>query len=407
MPKVKTTLPLLALTGAALLSALAVRAAPPDLAAVVQAAYQRYPQRPVGAAMRLRGDAIRQQASSLLAGDPAIMLRHENDAYTDDNGFRQWEGGVELPLWLPGQRHSRNQVALATSGEADGLARLQRWRVAGDMRELLWALQIAATSRQLADQAVASAEVLESDVKKRYQAGELARTDLILAQKEALLRRSDRLSAAAEHATLLQQYQSWTGLAELPITIDEPATAQQTISDDHPALGAARLSVSRARAQRDQVRTERRANPLLTLGGKSERAESGLSYDTALVVAVNVPLGTRSQSAVQTAEAEFSLSEATAELAQVRRDLEDDLIRTREDRQQATQALQLAEQQHTLASEGLRLTQRGFELGENDLFTLLQARTQALGSERELRLRRLELGRAIARYNQALGVLPE
>jgi outer membrane protein TolC len=55
----------------------------------------------------------------------------------------------------------------------------------------------------------------------------------------------------------------------------------------------------------------------------------------------------------------------------------------------------------------LRLTRRGFELGESDLFTLLQARAQALAAERDLRLRRLELGRATARFNQALGVIPE
>ena len=398
---------LLMLTCAALLHP-AANAEPPTLAAVVEAGYERYPQRPISAAMRLQGEAIRQQAASLLAGDPAVMLRHENDAYTDDNGFRQWEGGLDLPMWLPGQRHSRGQVAQATDSEADGLQRAQRWRVAGDVRELLWSLWIAATSLELADQAVASAQVLEKDVEKRYRAGELARSDLILAQKEVLLRRGERLSAVSQRATLLQQYASWTGLEELPGIIDEPATsAQQSIGEDHPALSAAQLSASRARAQRDQVRTERRANPVLSVGGKSERAESGLSYDTALVVAVNVPLGTSSQAALRTAQAEFSLSEATAELAQVRRELEDELIRTREERQQTTQALELAEQQHALAGEGLRLTQRAFELGESDLFTLLQARAQALAAERDLRLRRLELGRAIARYNQALGVIPE
>jgi cobalt-zinc-cadmium efflux system outer membrane protein len=406
MPKVDTILRLLVLSGTAFLPLLN-HAAPPTLAVVVQAGYERYPQRPVSAALRRQGEAIRQQAASLLAGDPAVMLRHENDAYTDDNGFRQWEGGLDLPLWLPGQRHSRSQVAQATDSEADGLQQLQRWRVAGDMRELLWSLRIAATSLELADQAVVSAQVLEQDVEQRYRAGELARTDLILAQKEALQRRSERLSAASQQRTLRQQYTAWTGLAELPAAIDEPATTQPGIGDNHPALGAARLSASRARAQRDQVRTEKRANPVLTLGSKTERPESGLSYDTALVVAVNVPLGSRSQSAVKTAEAELSLSEASAELAQVRRDLEDELIRTREERRQTAQALQLAQQQHALASEGLRLTQRGFELGESDLFTLLQARAQALASERDLRLRRLELGRAVARYNQALGVIPE
>ena len=46
-----------------------------------------------------------------------------------------------------------------------------------------------------------------------------------------------------------------------------------------------------AAAERDQVRGEKRANPVLTLGGKSERPESGLSYDNAVILEVNVPLG--------------------------------------------------------------------------------------------------------------------
>lgn len=397
---------LLLLTSTTLWTA-AASAAPPTLGGAVQAGYERYPQRPLGAAIRGQGAAVRQQASSLLAGDPALMLRHENDAYTEDRGFRQWESGLDLPLWLPGQRRSRNQVAQALDGEADGLQRRLRWQVAGDIRELLWSLRIATAAVELADQALASAQVLEQDVEKRYRAGELARTDLILAQKETLLRQGDRLAAVSQRETLRQQYTVWTGLNELPAVITEPASAAPGLEDDHPALGAARLSVARARAERNQVYTERRANPVLTVGGKSERAESGLAYDSALVVAVNVPLGTRSQSALNNARAERSLSEAMARFAEARRGLEDDLIRAREGRLQTARALQLTQQQHTLANEGLRLTQRAFELGESDLFTLLQARAQALASTRDLRLRRLELGRAIARYNQALGVIPE
>lgn len=385
----------------------ATNAAPPSLSAVIQAGYERYPQRPLSEAVRSEGAAVRRQASSLLAGDPAVMLRHENDSYIDDNGFRQWEGGLELPLWLPGQREQRRQVATATDNEAEGIQRLQRWRVAGEVRELLWSLRIAAAGLALSDQGLGSAEVLETDVAKRYRAGELARTDLILAQKEVLARKTERVSAASHYDSLLQQYQAWTGLSELPADIQERAAEAPGIADNHPALEAAHRSASRARAQRDQVRTEKRANPLLTLGGKSERAESGLSYDTAVIVAINLPLGTRAQSAVRSAQAERNLTEADIELARVRRDLENDLIRATADQRKTSQELALAEQQYALAGEGLRLTRRAFELGESDLFTLLQARAQALAAERDLRLRRLELGRATARLNQALGVIPE
>ncbi len=91
----------------------------------------------------------------------------------------------------------------------------------------------------------------------------------------------------------------------------------------------------------------------------------------------------------------------------MRRELEVAFIHAAAQKQRALKELRLAEQQQQLAAEGLRLTQRAFELGESDLFTLLRARAQALESERTLRIRRLDVGRAIAAYNQALGVIPE
>jgi len=122
---------------------------------------------------------------------------------------------------------------------------------------------------------------------------------------------------------------------------------------------------------------------------------------------VNVPLGTAGQAAPRTAAAERSLAEATAAVARARRDLEQDLSLARNARRQAQQAAQLAQRQQQLAAEGLRFAQRAFELGEDSLFMVLEARRQALAAERTLRLSTLELGRAVARYNQALGVIPE
>jgi len=402
--KTTTTLSTLACT---VWFSVAAHAAPPGLSAVVQAGFEHYPQRALSDAIHRQGQAVRQQAASLLADDPAIRLRHENDAWTDSDGFRSWEGGLDLPLWLPGQRDRRNEVANATDREAEAVRQLQYWQVAGEIRELLWSLRIAETGLALARQAADSGTVLENDVNKRFQAGELARTDLILAQKEALARQGDLIAAESTRERLIQQYQAWTGLSELPTDIEEQIAPAKTLTDTHPALAAARLGTSRARAKRDQIQGEKRANPVLTLGGKSERPVSGASYDTAMTLELHLPLGTKSQAAVRTADAERSLTEASAELARVMRELDTNLQRARVERETAGRSLQLAQRQQALAVEGLRLTQRAFELGESDLFTLLQARAQALTAERDVRLRHLELGRATARYNQALGALPE
>ncbi len=391
----------------ALPTALLAEAGQLTLSEVVQAGFERSPGLGLSDTMRHEGQAIRQQASSLLADNPALMIRHENDTVGSDNGFRQWEGGLEMPMWLPGQRDRRGKVADLAEGEADAVRKLQIWRMAGQIRELLWSLYIAESERALARQALEKVKALEADIAKRVAAGELARTDLILSQKETLAREAVRVSADTAYDVLLQNYRLATGLTDVPAQIDENKASINTIDDGHPALVAARFSSERMRAERDQVRGEKYANPLLFVGSKTEKPASGLSYDTALIVEVNVPLGTSVHAAPRTASAELRLSEAVSELATVRRELENSLIEAAAELQRTGMAVDLTGRQQQLASEGMRLTRRSFELGESDVFMLLQAGVQALESEHDLRISRLKQGRALSRYNQALGVIPE
>jgi cobalt-zinc-cadmium efflux system outer membrane protein len=378
-----------------------------SLAGVIRAGLERDPNAALSGAVKAEGEAIRTAASSLLAADPSLVLHHESDAVASDDGYRNWQGGVEMPLWLPGQRDRYRRVADATDQEAAALARLQHWRMAGDIRELLWSVEIAAAKLDLAEQALASAVKLEADVEKRVSAGELARSDTILARKETLARMADIARAKAEHEALLGKYRNLTGLQALPATFAEAMPAATVIPEDHPALAAARVTVERARSERDRVSSRRRGNPVLTLGGQSERDVRENSYDESVMLELSMPFGMRNHFAPQAAAAERSLTEATIGLQQVQRELENERVRVLAEAVQGSRTFELSQQQQQLAEEGLRLMQRAFELGESDLFTLLQAHKQALAARRDLRISELELGRAHARLNQTLGVIPE
>jgi hypothetical protein len=134
---------LLACSLPALPTALLADAGQLTLSEVVQAGFERSPELGLSDTMRHEGQAIRKQASSLLADNPALMIRHENDTVGSNDGFRQWEGGLQMPMWLPGQRDRRGKVADLAEGEADAVRNLQNWRMAGQIRELLWSLYIA------------------------------------------------------------------------------------------------------------------------------------------------------------------------------------------------------------------------------------------------------------------------
>lgn len=387
--------------------AVAADTAAPTLPELIEFAVRQHPDAGLPAAVRGQSVAIGRQAGAWFAGDAGVVLHHESDAVADDKGFRNWEGGVELPLWLPGQRGARRQEAATAGQEADAIERAQKWRVAGEIRELVWSIRMARVERDLARDALDSARALEADVEKRHDAGELARADFVLAQRETLARELDLTVAASAHDALLERYRLLTGFGVLPHSIDETAVAADGVELEHPALAEARAAAERVRAERDRARGERRASPVLMLGGKSERPDAGASYDTALVLELGLPLGATGQAAPRLAEAERRLTEQSSAYARALRDVESALIDARAERARTERAGELAGRERELAAEGLRLRKRAFDLGESDLFTLLQARTQALASERDYRLRELERGRAIARYNQALGALPE
>jgi cobalt-zinc-cadmium efflux system outer membrane protein len=81
-----------------------------------------------------------------------------------------------------------------------------------------------------------------------------------------------------------------------------------------------------------------------------------------------------------------------------------------EEAQQALESAQaqlgVAQEQNALAQENLRLAQIAFDRGETDLVGLLRVQGLAFAAERQEKELSIMRQQAVARYNQALGVLP-
>jgi len=382
--------------------------AAPSLAEAVDAALRLDHQQPRVEALRAQGDALRIQAASPLAGDPSLAVRHQTDKLHDDMGYVEWEAGLELPLWLPGQRDARRGQADADEQRADATALFLSWQTAGQVREAVWDASIAEGRVKQAELALKSAKALETDVRKRTLAGELSRLDLVLTQKESAIRELELQAARDELEHARETFELLTGFHELPEpAVETPVEGGDDIPAGHPHLMLADATVAHARAERDRVRGERRGNPLLTIGGKHQRDAGASDYYDSLGLEIRVPLGLASQAAPQQSAAELRLTDSEAERARLRRELELTLAGARHAREALRRSLDIAQRQQVLAAEAHRLTQRGFELGESDLAQLLRTREQALQAELDLRLRSLELDRATARLNQALGNIPE
>ena len=385
------------------------QAAPAEvsLADAVAAAYTRQQDGRVAQAQRDLGQALETRASQLLSGDPSFNLKYQTDAVGAGTGYREWEGGVNLPLWWPGQRSAQRREAERVYGSADALARARKLDVAGEVRERLWGLALARSTQQEAQLAYDSAQQLERDISRRVEAGELPRSDLLLAQKETLFREDDLRQAGNRAQQAERRFQSYTGLSEVPAAQTEALGEVQDLTAQHPMLALVTADAERARARRDRVASERRSGTSLWVGGKTVRDISGADYNSAVGLEISVPFGSRSHAAPALAEAEAALTEAAVNQQRTRLELEGALVAAKLERERAETALQRASARKSLADESLKLSRRAFELGETDLVRLLQARRDALGAHSEYEMRRLQLGQAIARLNQISGVIPQ
>ncbi|MBK5970030.1 MULTISPECIES: TolC family protein [Thiorhodovibrio] len=376
------------------------------LGETVTAALALSKQERLTAATRAESQALAAQAGSLLAEDPALRLKTLTDRFNSNDGAFENEAMVDLPLWLPGQPAARRGQAQAMNLQADRDAAWRRWEMAGQVREMAWTAALAEGRLQQSEQALASARALESEIAQRAEAGELARMEVALAEQDTMARELDREDARLALAQAMQGFRSLSGQDALPKPLLETPPATRELAEDHPALQRADAMSAQARAGRERVRRDRYGQPVVGLGVKQARDQRGMDTTESLQLEVSLPWSLKRLHAPELAAAERSLTEAEVEQLQARREVERTLAEAELAWHSAGAALNLAERQQQTAARALALTKRAFALGELDLNRLLRAREQARLADLTLALRRLERGRASARLNQALGVVP-
>lgn len=376
-----------------------------SLRAALDQAWGKSPQAQMLEARRAESNAQGVAADSLVPGAPVVILGHRNSQLNNDADVREWEAGIAVPLWLPGQRdaHQRQAQASRVGLEANILA--LRLKLAGELREAIWQVRQVAAQTQLDEARVQTAKKLAEDVAKRVRAGELAKTDLNFAQNEwrtaqaaVLQNRNQLLQAQLAYATL-------TGTTVLPDDIAENAQSKP-LSDNHPLVAEARLAIEVAQAQVHVTSQSRRDNPELELSARRERGSRNDPYAGTVALTLRLPLATAARNLPLISTAQTALSSAHSEYNRVRLTLEYQRQQADQALQAADQLLDLVRQQHAAAQENIELIQKSFNLGESDLFTLLRARAAAFEAEQAHKQQDIAQALSRARLNQAQGVLP-
>lgn len=368
-------------------------------------AWGKSPQAQVLEASRAENDAQAVAANSLLPGAPAVILGHRGDQLNSNAGMREWEAGIALPIWLPGQRDARQHQAQVGKHSLEGNIRALRLKLAGDLREAIWQVRQAEAQTRLDEERSSSAKRLAEDIARRVQAGELARTDLNLAQNEWRTAQAAVLHSRSRLLQAQQAYASLTGMTTLPDDVSENAQTKP-LPDDHPFLEEARLAIEAAQAQVRVASSSRRDSPEVELSTRRERGNLNDPYASTVAITLRLPLSSDARNLPRSSAAQTALTGAHSEYARVRLTLEYQRLQAEQTLQAADQVLELARQQRAAARENFDLIQKSFDLGESDLFALLRAMTASFEAEQSYNQQEIALALARARLNQAKGVLP-
>ena len=389
-------------------------AGPLGLRQIFDAAWARQPE---ALALQARRDAARaqQKAASAWTPAPAVAeLSNKTDRLNRNQGSRELEVGVAVPLWLPGERSRSAALADAENTAVESRTAAAQLRVAANVREAWWAWQRAQIEADSARAQLDNSQRIAADVALRAKAGDLARADQHQADGAVASAEASMAQAEAGLAAARQRLGALAGAAPASSTAaiasaepePEPGTALPE-GETHAALQELKDRASVAERTAALTASQSRANPELVLATTRERGAYGEANQQSLTLGVRIPFGGGPRHDARSANARAEATEAQAQLALERQRLASERESARVRVESSRTQLAATERRAQLARESRGFFDKSFRLGETDLPTRLRIEAEAAEAERQAARTRVELAAAISAWRQALGLLPQ
>ena len=385
---------------------------PPTLKQALDAAWQTSSQSRSLDNRRSELAAKEKAAASWISGEPALGLAHRTDRLNKNDGFREYEADIELPLWNRGVRAATQADVAAQRLGFDGQFALARLKLAGELRALAVSAATAQVELDLNKRKLLDANALTQDLARRVKAGENARVDALQAQVLVQQAQAAMAQAEGQLARVQSQWRSLTGLAtvapleEKLATMATNETIAAPIAADHPALRQSQAQLSGAQAKLALANADKRDPMSVGVGLSRERSNFVSSGETTLRIALRVPLGGDNRNAPRQAAARAELDTAQAEVDAVQRQLPTEVAAATAELRAARLAQTAATERARLSTEVQTLITKSWRLGDSDLPTRLRADNEQFEASLSLARAAIDVQRAIANLNQAHGFLP-
>ena len=381
-----------------------------SLKEVFETAWQRQPE---ARALQARRDAAqaKAKAAGLVSPEaPALELRQRSDLATGNNGAREAEVGIAVPVWLPGQRTASADLAQAEISFVERRLLASQLRLAASVRDAWWNWQRARVDAEMAREQLANAKRLAADVARRTQAGDLARSDQHQAEGAVAAAEALAAQAQAASAVALAQLNALTGGLAAPESphnaTGEPSPAPAPAAR-HPLIAELEDRIAVAERTADLISTQKRSNPELTVATTRDRGAFGERYGQTMLIGIRVPFGAGPRYDVRVATAQAEAIEVQSQLILERDRIQADQRGAASRVEAARIQLDAAQRRAKLARESRAFFDKSFRLGETDLPTRLRIEAEAVEAERQEARIRIELATAISAWRQSLGLLPQ
>jgi outer membrane protein TolC len=336
-----------------------------------------------------------------------LELSHRNDRLQNNNGVRETEVALAIPLWLPGQKSAKQQAAdslssLSQLNETEG-----KLRVAEVVRELHWQIAELQANQSLSKQQTSTFAAIAADVDKRVKAGDLARADTLAAKGELLSAQAAQSQAETQLEAAKRQWTALTGLAQTPdatsASVESPSPRQLA---EHPELLRAEQQVDLARKRLDLVARSNRSAPELITKLRQDMPGHGQGSAYSLGLAVRIPFGTDDSNAPLQAAALTELEVAQSKEQVLRSQLAARIESAKAAAEASQLQLQTEREKASLLNERAKLIRASFNAGETSLPELLRAASAAAQADYSAARQEAAFGLARARLQQAYGQLP-
>lgn len=394
---------------------MAVPQAAPSTLSLRHAFDAAWARQPEAMTLQARRDAAhaQQQAANAWTPEPvAVELSHKTDRLNRNQGARELEVGLAVPLWLSGERSRTAALADAQSVAVESRTAEAQLRVAATVREAWWQWQRARIEVDTARDQLNNTQRIAADVARRTKAGDLAQADQHQADGAVASAEAHMAQAEAGLVVTREQLRALTGA--LPASYEgsnalaepDPGAAVADL-EAHAALRGLKDRAAVADQTASLTATQSRANPELTLAATRDRGGFGEATQQTITLGVRIPFGSGPRHDARTANARAEATAALALLALERERLTAELDAARVRVQASRTQLTAVERRVQLARESRGFFDKSFRLGETDLPTRLRIEAEAAEAERQAARTRIELAAAISTLRQTLGLLPE